>query len=283
MPAIFDLNDAFVYYVSQILLPSMSAQKASAPQPSRTIRDYLGALDTDQVTLSLTGDVTYTPNIEVANLQGQPEVLAASSFENSASVTNSSVFRQSNTSTASFSTSFTEGVKIGAQTKITTKIPFIASGEVTLSAEGSFSSTQNVSSTDTQTFSVDTTINVPPNSRVEATLMINSLQYEGMLMADVQVGGRLRIEINGDRQTVQIPDLFKAIKSRPPGSFRLTDGTGKTFSFTDSDLARFQVTAANEVLYTANATIDAKFGASQIVNVKQFDLTTGQMVQESTL
>lgn len=279
MPAIFDLNDAFVYYVDRILLAT--AQKARAPRPG--ISDYLSALDTDQVTLSFAGDVTYNPDIQVANLQGQPEVLASSSFENSATVTNSSVFRQSHTTTASFSTSFTEGVKIGAQTKLVTKIPFIAQGEVTLSAEGSFSSTQSSSSTDTQTFSVDTTVNVPPDSRIEATLMISSLEYSGVLMANVQVAGRLRINIGGDRQTVQISDLFKAIKSQPPGTFRLTDGTGKTFSFTDSDLARFEVTAANEVLYAATASINANFGASQTINVKQFDLTSGQMVSESTL
>ena len=249
----------------------------------RTIGDYLSVLDTDQVTLSLAGDVTYTPDIEVANLQGQPEVLASSSFENHSAVMNSSVFRQSRTTTASFSTSFTEGVKIGAQTKLTTSIPFIAKGEITLSAEGSFSSTQSNSSTDSQSFAVDTTVNVPPNSKVQATLMISSLDYTGMLMANVQVAGRLRINLNGDRQTVQISDLFRAIKSQPPGNFRLTDNTGKTFSFSNEDLARFEVTATNQVLYAATAVIDANFGASQTINVKQFDLATGRMIGESTL
>jgi hypothetical protein len=280
MPAILDLNDAFVYYVARILpVPSRKAASASP----RAISDYLSVLDTDQVTLSFAGDITYTPDIEVSNLQGQPEVLASSSFENHSAVMNSSVFRQSKTTTASFSTSFTEGVKIGAQTKLTTSIPFIAKGEITLSAEGSFSSTQSNSSTDSQTFAVDSTVNVPPNSRVQATLMISSLDYTGMLMADVQVGGRLRINLNGDRQTVQISDLFRAIKSQPPGNFRLTDNTGKTFSFTNEDLARFQVTATNQVLYATTATIDANFGASQTINVKQFDLTTGRMIGESTL
>lgn len=279
MPSVIDLNDVFVYYVANIL--PKTAQKAKAPAPA--IHDYLSVLDTEQVDISFAGDVTYTPDIQVANLQGRPEVLASSSFENSSNVTNSSVFRQSQTNSASFTTSFTEGIKIGAQTKLVTKIPFIAQGEVTLSAEGSFSSTQSNTSTVTQTFAVDTTVNVPPSSRIQASLMISSLDYSGTLTADVQVAGRLRINLNGNRQTVQILDLFNAIKAQPPGNFRLTDGTGKTFSFTDDDLARFQVTAANEVLYGATAKIDANFGASQTVRVQQFDLTSGQMVSESTL
>lgn len=288
MSAILDLNNAFVYYVARIL-PTVSQKTAvarkTAPAPTPGIRNYLKALDTDKVTLAFTGDVTYNPPILVEQLQGTPEVLATSTFLNSASVTNTSVFRQSSSTTASFSTSFTKGIKIGAETKLQTGIPFLAEGQITLNAEGSFSSTQSRSSTETQTFSVDTTINVPMNSRVEASLMINSLQYAGTLTAQVQAAGRLGIDLGSNNQTVQISDLFRAIKNQPPGpgGFTLTDDAGNKFSLTDDDVALFEVTPDNEVLYEATATIDAKFGASQTVRVREFSLSNGEMVSQSTM
>jgi hypothetical protein len=269
MDPILDLNNAFVYYVARI-------------NPGKPFADTISVLAADQVNLVFAGDVTYDPPIDVTRLRGTPELLDSSSFENDTSVQDSQVVRLSGTNTASFSTSFTEGIKIGAETKVTSKIPFLAEGQVTLSAEGSFSSTQNDSSTQSQTFEVVNTINIAPHTRVEASLLISSLQYKGKLSAKVQVAGQLRIAFGDTHFAVDIADVFKAIKSRPPGSFILKDDR-TTYTFTDGELALFEVTETNEVLYRVTAAIDAKFGASQIVKVKEFDITSGRMVKELTL
>lgn len=292
MPTIFDLNNAFVYYFFVIYLPTVKENRGvptssvSRAKP-KTLDDFFKTfVNTDQVTLKFAGDVTYNPPIDVASLQGTPDGFAPVTFRNDTSVQNSSVFRESKTTTASFSTSFTEGIKLGAETKLTTGIPFIAKGEVTLSAEAAFSSTQSNSSTDTQTFSIDTTINVPPKSLVKASLLFNSLQYRGSLTAKVKVTGRVRFDFSGIKTTVEIPDLFKAIKKQKLiGNYthQVSLESGQAFiPFTPKDRDRFTVNK-DEVLYAASATINAKFGASQTVDVKEFDLSSKKMVREYTL
>lgn len=270
MASILDLNNAFVYYVDRI-------------NPGRSFADIISVINSSGVELRFAGDasdVRYNPPID--SLLGEPKALLKSTFVNKSDAMDQQTFKHSLTETASFSTSFTEGVKIGAETKLKTKIPFIAEGEVTLSAEGSFSSTQNDTSTQSQAFEFNSTINVPPRSRVVATAMIDSLRYVGTLTAKVQVAGRIFINFGSTSLQVDVADVFKAIKSRPPGNYSVTDKR-TTYTFTDSDLALFEVTPTNEVLFSTTAAIEAKYGASTRIDVQQYDLSSGKMVREFTL
>lgn len=272
--AIFDLNNAFAYYVTQL----------DSRTRGKSISNLLGALETDRVTISSTPEVTYDPPIDVTGLSGAVTTLATSSFENNTSVQDSAQFSESETATASFSTAVTKGIRAGAAAKVTAKIPLIASAELSVSAEASLSSTQNSSSTQSQTFTINTTINVPPESRIAASLVISSVQYSGTLQAKVLVAGRLGVNAGNDSFNVQVSDVFRAILAQPPSTtFTTPDGRGSSFSFSPADLARFEMSPTGGVLYTTSATIDAEFGTNQRVQIQQFDLASGQMVGESTL
>lgn len=274
MPAnVFDVNNAFVYYLAVIRnLPNLD--------------NYLNVLQTDQVQITYTNaPPVYTPPLAPASFQGTLATLATSNFSNATAVQDTATFDQSETHTASFSVAVTEGIKLGAQTKVKASIPFLASTEVNLSAEATLSSTEATRSTDSQTFSIDTKINVPPASRIAASLVINSLQYNGTVTSQVQVSGQLRVTAPGANFTITMAQLFLAIKAKPPVKpFSKTDKAGNTFSFTATDLNRFQVaTGPNRVFYTATSSISANFGASQTVQIQQFNLSNGKMVSQSTL
>ncbi len=269
MASTFDLNNVFVYYIWAI-------------NPAQEFSDMLSVLRTDQITLSF-GDVTYDPPIDLSALQGSPEVLASTSFKNDTDVTDSAQFQQNKSTTASFSVAISEGVKIGAETTVQTQIPFIAKGEVSLSAEASLSSTQNVGSSETQSFSVNTTINVPPRSRVEASLLISSLSYKGKLNVQMVVGGQIRILFGSTRLVVPIADVITAIQANPPGNWTFTDKTGAKFQLSNGDMAMFSVTDTKQVQFAASGDLQAKFGAKQTVDVKQFNLTDGKLVREFTV
>lgn len=279
MPSnVFDLNSAFVYYVNQV----------DARTKGKNFTNFLDVLNTDQVQLIVTGDPTYNPALSLQSLQGSHQSLATSSFRNSTTVQDTATFNQSETHTAAFSVAVTEGIKLGAQTKVTAGIPFIVGSEINLSAEATLSSTQTTSSTESQTFSINTQINVPPNSRIDASLVIDALQYAGTLTNNVRVAGSLRVtppKGQGNAFSVTMAQLFIALKAVKGNiSFSKTDSAGNSFSFTTADLNRFTVTTPpNQVSYQATSNITANFGASQSVQIKQYDLKSGQMVSQSTL
>lgn len=275
MASVFDLDNALVYYVDR-LLPGT---------PSR-FADIISVINASGVTLAFAGDpadITYNPPIEQAlGNSGTPESIDSATFTNNTDAQDTKSFKKGGSITAAFSTSTTQGIKIGAQTTLETGIPFLAKGQVTLSAEGSFSSTSNTTTTQTQTFETQDTINIPPRSRVEVSLVVDLLQYTGTVTAKVQVGGRVFINFGSTSLVKEISDIFKAIKERPPGNFSVTDKRA-TYTFTDRDLALFEVTSTNEVLYTATTAVNAKFGSRQRTDVQQFDLGSGRMVREFTL
>lgn len=279
MPSnVFDLNSAFVYYVNQV----------DARTKGKNFANFLDVLNTDQVQLTVTGDPTYSPALSLQSLHGSHQSLATSSFSNSTTVQDTATFNQSETHTASFSVAVTEGIKLGAQTKVTAGIPFLVGSEINLSAEATLSSTQTTSSTESQTFSINTQINVPPNSRIEASLVIDELQYTGILTSNVRVAGSLRVtppKGQGNAFTVTMAQLFIALKAVTGNiTFSKKDSAGNSFSFTTADLNRFTVTTPpNQVAYKSTSNITANFGASQNVQIKQFDLKSGRMVSQSTL
>lgn len=275
MPDIFDVNSALVYYVDRILPGT----------PSGGFADIISVINSSGIGLAFAGspgDVVYNPSPDDPSLPFTTDSFFGSDFTNSTDAVDKQTFARTFSETASFSLSFTEGIKIGAKTTVTTKIPFVAEGKVELSAEGSFSSTQTDTSSTTQSFTFNQEILVPARKRVVTTVLIDTLRYTGTVTTKVQVSGRVFINFGSTKVNMDVVDIFRAIKDKPPGDYRRKDSR-TTYSFTDGDLARFEVTPTNELLYTATAAIQAKFGGRSRVIAKQYDLPSGLMESEFTL
>ena len=121
------------------------------------------------------GALHYEP---VPPLKAIPEVAFSEAFDNDTDATDPVVFKKSTTSTATFTWSFTEALKLGTKTTFETGLPKIAEGKFELSVELNLSSTQTHTETKTQTWEVDTTVNVPPRSTVAADLAIATIKYD---------------------------------------------------------------------------------------------------------
>ncbi|HEX3531011.1 MAG TPA: ETX/MTX2 family pore-forming toxin [Thermoanaerobaculia bacterium] len=273
MPSnVFDLNNAFVYYLAVI--------------KKTTVDNFLSVLHTDGVQLEDAGvPPIYAPALAANNFQSSLEVLASSNFENGSTAEDEFKVILSKDTKAEFSVSATEGIKLGAKATLMTSIPFLFKSEVELSAEANFSSTQTTSSSTTQTFGINDTIKIPPRSRIKASLAIKSLTYTGTLTAKVRVAGQLRSTAPGANFTITMSKLFREINANPPAKdFVLTDKAGHRFSFTKDDVARFTLPInPPRVFYTATANISANFGASQTVKIDQFKLGSDRLVKTISL
>jgi hypothetical protein len=271
--SIVDLNNAFVYYLRDLSNANLT-----------NVQNYLNFLKTDDIKFTNTGTPTYNPPIEVQNLNGTLVDFISQGFENNQEGTISSRFNKTESNTATLSVQVTEGLKIGAQSKVEVSIPFIAKAEVNLSAEATLSSTQTSSMSTSQSLGVDTQINVAPRTRVRATLVIKLLQYRGTLTSNVRVSGQL--QFNNRRGSISMVQIFRAIKAKPPQTpFSFTDQAGNKFSLTSADVARFTVAPAprGQVTYRVTANVNANFGLSENVRVDQFDDSSGRMIGQFTL
>lgn len=272
MPEIFDLDNAFVYYVDRILPGT----------PGSGFADIISVINSSRVDLALVGTPTYSPSPNDPTLPTKPSFFFLGDFCNETDSSDVQAFSETISETASFSFSFTEGLKVGAKTTVTTKIPFVAEGKVELSAEGSFSSTQTDTTTKSQSFTVSQTINVPAHKRVVTTARVDVVQYKGNLTAKVRVNGRISINFGSTSRQLSVADVFKAIKNQPPGNYSKRDQR-TTYTFTDSDLARFEITPDGQVSYTATAAVDARFGLRVTTKAKQYEIESGLQEREFTL
>ncbi len=268
MPQIFDLNNALVYYVSDVF-----PERRKNPLP-----DYLSVIDSSGIELDLK-DPTYDPDPrrnptlafepdlflldEIDNTKGGRDVVRTLSY----TVTESS----------SLSVSFTEGVTIGAETTLTTKIPFIAEGSIKLSAEAAFASTQTQTSEISKTVGATATITASPRTRLMAMLQVNNRPYQGRLTTKVFLSGHILINSGGNFRK-SIFEVFSQIKRKPPGFFALRDDQA-TYQFTNDDLARFQIDPTTQrVYYEATADVQAKYFVSSklvVVSVPPLSVPSG--------
>lgn len=257
-----NLNNFFVYYLSAI---------RGVPN-----RDFLQLLKTDQVQFTQIGQPIYNPPLKPNRLQSQGNLtLASTDFDNNSSVEDVVTFNQSQSHAATFTVAVTRGITLGAETKVSVGIPFLAADEVTLSAMATLSSTQTIESSDTQTFSTTTQINVPGNSRVRASQTINLLRYTGTVTSDVAVSGLLGFnDVPADgpaslQQPISLGIIFGAVKTQTGTiNFSLTDTAGSTFRLTTADVNSIRL-ASNGAIFTTTANITANFGSDQSVDVKQ--------------
>lgn len=133
----------------------------------------------------------------------QPDSLYTTGYDNASSCQDSVVFKRSQATTATFTWSITEGIKIAAKTSIQVGLPKIADGKIELSTELNFASTQAKTESRTQTWEVDMTINIPAWTHVDANLIMKEGQQNANFEVDVTCGGYATAtwEYNGRKVT----------------------------------------------------------------------------------
>ncbi|MEM1054288.1 MAG: ETX/MTX2 family pore-forming toxin [Bacteroidota bacterium] len=112
---------------------------------------------------------------------------------------------QTTSTTATFEYSFTEGFKFGAKETFEVGVPEIADAKAEISFELSFSATQKVVKTVTESWTYDEPIPVPERSKVCAFLLINQDSYDPPFSGKIRVSGTVavtyRFEESDDSRT----------------------------------------------------------------------------------
>lgn len=118
-----------------------------------------------------------------------PNSLYTVGYDNGSNSQDSVVLKRSESTTATFSWSITEGIKIGAKTTIQAGIPKIVDGKIELSTELSLSSTQTKTESKTQTWEVNTNITIPPWTHIDANLIMRAGEQNANFEVDITCGG----------------------------------------------------------------------------------------------
>jgi hypothetical protein len=121
------------------------------------------------------------------------------------------------TETTNWSTKW--GIKIGVKTKVKTGIPMLVNGEVELSAEASYESTEGGAITTTRTLSHVITARVPPRSVVRCEWALNQHQvtvpYTATLVLDFG-GTGIDIPVEGVFESVSQSELYVNYRQPTP-------------------------------------------------------------------
>lgn len=122
-------------------------------------------------------------------------------YDNGTEAQQQNIFVETSTSTQSFTWSITEALSIGIEISTTEGVPAVASSSQKVTASLSLSSTQSKTTTNMQTWQVNTPINVPKNSSVKADMVISSQSYDINFTASVLLQGHVAIwnneKVNG--------------------------------------------------------------------------------------
>ncbi|OXS76127.1 hypothetical protein B1B04_03795 [Lysinibacillus sp. KCTC 33748] len=166
--------------------------------------------------------VVTAEDLEVKNSYGQlamePQVISTtplwagqSDLENATDreqTLNSTEFRKTYTNTTTSSTE--HGFMLGTETSLSTGIPFLAEGKITLKAEYNFNSTQTHESTETVEYVAPTqAIIVPPQTIARVTATLDVKKIKGKMDLHSEIG--LNKEVYGSDK-ITMYHVFEGIK-----------------------------------------------------------------------
>lgn len=177
------------------------------------------------VDISTISSITY--HIESAKIIKQgPAELYRKVVHNKTEVPQTSTISGSISTSMQSGWSDSLGVKVGAKTTFETGIPFVAKGEVEVSAEVSNTFTWNGSTTKTQTFSFSTPVSVPPQSSiialVSSTVSTVSVPCTVICEAILKSGVKLPAKIQGLYVGTNSHDLEVTFVTQKDGSIEVT-------------------------------------------------------------
>ncbi|RCH70045.1 cytotoxin leucocidin [Streptomyces sp. SDr-06] len=139
-------------------------------------------------------DIIYDANAP-SPVPGQVSSVATN-YRNGTEVEQTVTYKQSKTTEQDLRISVTQSLKIGVTVEVSAEIPAVAKVSETTSIEASLSSTQEFTHKETQTWSVDLPLRIPPKSQVEATLVVGTQKYDIDWTATVTLRGNVAIWFN---------------------------------------------------------------------------------------
>ncbi|SDI38744.1 ETX/MTX2 family pore-forming toxin [Chryseobacterium jejuense] len=122
-------------------------------------------------------------------------------YNNNTQVSNQQSLIETETSTQSFEWSITEALAIGVEISATEGVPAVASSTQKVTVNLSLSSTQKSTVTNTQSWSVNTMLTIPPQSSIKADIVIGTQSYNINFTVSVMLNGYVAIwnndKVNG--------------------------------------------------------------------------------------
>lgn len=122
-------------------------------------------------------------------------------YNNNTQVSNQQSLIETETSTQSFEWSITEALAIGVEISATEGVPAVASSSQKVTVNLSLSSTQKSTVTNTQSWSVNTILTIPPQSSIKADIVIGTQSYNINFTVSVMLNGYVAIwnndKVNG--------------------------------------------------------------------------------------
>ncbi|MFD9485423.1 ETX/MTX2 family pore-forming toxin [Streptomyces sp. NPDC059991] len=223
-------------------------------------QSFLADYHRHQVRTKYSG-ITYDPSAP-SPVPGQVSSITTN-YRNGTAVEQSVTYRQSKTTEQDLRISVTESLKIGVTMEVSAEIPAVAKVSETTSIEASLSSTQEFAHKETQTWSVDLPLRIPPKSAVEASLVVGTQRYDIDWAATVSMSGMVavwfneKVDLSGGSDLhwlwfVPIQDVFRDCRTHG-----IVDTTG------------YEITADATVNAFATGTFSGGQGVSLNINTVQ--------------
>lgn len=185
-------------------------------------------------------------------------------YNNDTSLQQQNIFQEVRTSTSTFTWSITQALSIGVEISATEGVQNVASSSQKLTVNLSLSSTLGETITDTQTWQVNSPINVPPNSSVKADMVISTQSYNINFTQTVLLQGSVAIW-NNDKIELKPNDWHRLWFIPIESVFQ------DCINNNIIDTSGYTITAGG-VLATAKGVFTGSQGVSVGVTAKQFPL-----------
>jgi len=191
-------------------------------------------------------------------------------FNNNSQVQNQQSLVETETSTQAFTWSITEAISIGVEISATEGVPAVASSTQKVTVTLSFSSTQSKTITNTQTWSVNTIVNIPAYSSIKADIVIGTQSYDINFTASVMLNGYVAIwnndKVNGHwLWFIPITQVFSDCNAN-----NIIDTSGYSF-------------LGGGISTTAKGVFTGSQGINVVVNTIQSPLGSGNISERKTL
>ena len=140
-------------------------------------------------------NVHYTGQGDSSDLPG---LVITDATTNDTDVKQTSVFKRTESTTATFTWTMTEAISVGISLEFAVGVPPIASAKTTITTNISVSSTQSSTKTETQGWEIDRNVTVPPKSRVDMTWTIIEKNIQGNFKCDVVITNNVLVTFEDD-------------------------------------------------------------------------------------
>ncbi|MFE4859982.1 ETX/MTX2 family pore-forming toxin [Streptomyces sp. NPDC056670] len=187
-----EITDAWGGWMARERFPASNGCRFTA-STDYAKQSFLGDYHRHQVSAKYQ-DIIYDANAP-SPVPGQVSSVATN-YRNGTAVEQTVTYKQSKTTEQDLRISVTESLKIGVTVEVSAEIPAVAKVSETTSIEASLSSTQEFTHKETQNWSVDLPLRIPPKSVVEATLVVGTQKYDIDWTATVTLRGNVAIWFN---------------------------------------------------------------------------------------